>query len=74
MTTKTRLIFGIATTLSAAFIVLMSTEFAVDIADQALSAVANALDLHEVPVLSALAVLVIAGLYPAVAFGQRKRS
>jgi hypothetical protein len=49
MTNKMRLIFVIATSLSAAFSVLMSTQFAIDTSDQLLSAVANALGLHEAP-------------------------
>ena len=72
MTNKMKLVFVIAATLSAVFCVLMSTQFALDIADQVLSAVANALGLHEAPTLSALAVLVIPGLY--LAFRQRRRS
>ena len=71
MTNKMRLIFVIATTVSAVFSVLMSTQFAVDIADQVLSAAANALGLHEAPTPSALAVLVIPGLYLDLAFRQR---
>ena len=74
MTNKMRLIFVIATTISAAFCVLMSTQFALDIADQVLSAVANALGLHEAPTLSALAVLVIPGLYLYLVFRQRRHS
>ena len=71
MTNKMRIIFVIATAVLAAFCVL-STPFAVDIADQALSAVANTLGLHDAPVPSALAVLVIAGLY--LVFRQRRQS
>ena len=71
MTNKMRLIFVIATVLSAAFVVL-STPFAVDIADQALSAVANALGLREAPAPYALAILAIPGLY--LAFRQRRHS
>ncbi|HME43899.1 MAG TPA: hypothetical protein VKF36_12485 [Syntrophorhabdales bacterium] len=72
MTNKTRLIFVIAATISAVFCLLMSTQFAFDIANQALSVVANALGLHEAPRLSALPVLVIPGLY--LAFRQRRHS
>jgi hypothetical protein len=72
MTNKMRLIFVIAAAACAVFSVLMSTQFAVDIADQVLSAVANALGLYEAPTLSALAVLVIPGLY--LAFRQRRHS
>ena len=72
MTNKMKLVFVIAATLSAVFCVLMSTQFALDIADQVLSAVANALGLHEAPTLSALAVLVIPGL--DLAFRQRRHS
>lgn len=72
MTNKMRLIFVIAAIVSTVFTVLMSTQFAVDIADQVLSAVANALGLHEAPTLSALAVLVIPGLY--LTFRQRRHS
>ena len=74
MTNKMKLVFVIAATLSAVFCVLMSTQFALDIADQVLSAVANALGLHEAPTLSALAVLVIPGLYLYLAFRQRRHS
>ena len=72
MTNKMRLIFVIAATISAVFCVLMSTQFALDAADQTLSAVAHALGLHEAPTLSALALLVIPGLY--LAFNQRRHS
>ena len=74
MTNKMRLIFVIATSLSAAFSVLMTTQFAIDTADQLLSAVANVLGLHEAPTLSALAVLVISVLYLYLALGQRRHS
>jgi hypothetical protein len=74
MTNKMRLIFVIATIVSAVFSMLMSTQFAVDIADQLLSEVTNALGLHEAPTLSALAVLVIPGLYLYLALGQRRHS
>lgn len=69
MTNKMRLIFVITTTICVLFVVL-STPFAVDIADWVLSAIASVLDLHTTPVLSALAILVIPGLY--LAFGQRR--
>jgi hypothetical protein len=65
MTNKMRLIFVFAATASALFAVLMSAQFAVDSADQVLSAVASALGLHEAPTLSGLEVLVIPGLYLA---------
>ena len=71
MTNKMRLIFVIATTVSALFVVL-STPFAVDIAERVLLAVANALDLHGAPVPSALAILLIPGLY--LVFRQGRRS
>jgi type III secretory pathway component EscR len=74
MTNKMKLIFVIATTVSVIFVVLMSTPFAVDFADRVLSAIANALGLHEVPTPSALAVLVIPGLYLSITFRQRRRS
>ena len=74
MTNKIKLIFVIAATVSAVFFVLMSTQFAGGIADQVLSAVANALGLHEAPTLSALTVLVIPGLYLYLAFRQRRHS
>jgi hypothetical protein len=70
MTNRMRLIFVIATTVSAVFSVLISTQFAIDIADHVLSAVAKTLGLHEAPTLSALAVLVIPGLY--LTFRQRR--
>jgi hypothetical protein len=71
MTNKMRLIFVIATVVSVAFVVL-STPFAVDIADQVLSAIANALNLHEAPAPSALTILAIPGLY--LAFRRRRHS
>jgi hypothetical protein len=71
MTTKMKVIFVMAASVFVAFPILMSTQFAVDIAHRALSVVANALDLHEAPALSALAVLVIPGLY--LAFRQRRQ-
>jgi hypothetical protein len=67
-----KLIFIITSTISAVFFVLMSTPFAIDLADQTLSVVANALSLHEAPTLSALAILVIPGLYLYLAFKQRR--
>jgi hypothetical protein len=70
MTNKMRLIFVIATAFCALFVVF-STPIAVDIADRILLTIANALNLHETPVPSALAILVIPGLY--LAFRQRKR-
>ena len=70
MTYKMRLIFVITVTICALFVVL-STPFAVDIGDQVLSAIANALNLHETPAPSALAVLVIPVLY--LAFRQKRR-
>ena len=66
MTNKTKLIFVIVSTVLAALSMLMGTQFAVDIARRTLSAVANALGLHEVPLFSVLAVLVIPGLYFAL--------
>jgi type III secretory pathway component EscR len=74
MTNKMRLIFTVATTASALFFVLMSTQFALDMADQVLSVVANALDLQEAPAPSALAILVIPGLYLYLAFRQKRHS
>ena len=65
MTNKMRLIFVITTVVSVAFVVL-STPFAVDIADQVLSAIANILNLNEAPAPSALAILGIPGLYLAL--------
>jgi TRAP-type C4-dicarboxylate transport system permease small subunit len=72
MTNKMKLIFVIAATVSAVVSMLISTQFAVDIADQALSAVTNTLGLPEVPALFVLAVLVIPGLYLCLAFMQRR--
>jgi hypothetical protein len=73
MTNKIKLIFVIVASISAAFCVL-STPFAVDIADQMLSALANALSLYEAPILSSLAILLIPSLYLYLAFGQRRHS
>jgi hypothetical protein len=69
MTDKMRLIFVIATTICALFVVL-STPFAVDIADRVLSVIANVLNLHETPASSALAILIIPCLY--FAFRERR--
>jgi hypothetical protein len=73
MTNKMKLFFVIAGTVSAVFFVL-GMPFAVDMAHRVLSAVANALDLHEAPIPSALAILIIPGLYLYLAFGQRRHS
>ena len=73
MTNKMKLVFVSAITVFAIFAVL-STPFAVEIADKALSAVGHALGLHEAPALSALAVLVIPGLYLCLTFRQRRQS
>jgi hypothetical protein len=73
MTNKMKLIFIITAVVSAAFLIL-GTPFAVDIADEVLAGVANALDLHEVRTPSALAVLAISGLYLHFAFAQRRHS
>jgi hypothetical protein len=70
MTNKMRLIFVMATAVCALFVVL-STPFAVSIAERILSTIAGALNFHETPVPSALAILVIPGLY--LAFRQRRR-
>lgn len=53
MTNRMSLIFLVAATVSTVFFVLMSTRFAVNITVQVLSAIANALGLHEAPALSA---------------------
>jgi hypothetical protein len=73
MTNKMRLIFVAVTIVCVAFWVLMSTEVAVDTADQILSAVGNALGLHEAPALSALAVLAIPSLYVYLCLASRRR-
>jgi hypothetical protein len=70
MTNKMKLILVVVTIVSALFVVL-STPFAVDIADQVLSATASALGLHKTPALPTLALLIIPALY--LAFRQRKR-
>jgi hypothetical protein len=73
MTNKMKVIFVLTAFLSAASLML-GTPFAVDIADQVLAGVANALDLHEVRTPSALAVLAISGLYLYFSFTQRRHS
>jgi type III secretory pathway component EscR len=73
MTNRMRLIFVIATTVCVAFWVPMSTQIGVDIADRILSAVGNALGLHEAPTLSALAVLAIPSLYVYLHLASRRR-
>ncbi|MCX5806736.1 MAG: hypothetical protein NT010_11860 [Proteobacteria bacterium] len=72
MTNKMKLIFVAVATVSAVLFVLMSMGFAIDIADRILSAIANALSLHEAPTLSALAVLVIPGLYIYISFSEKR--
>jgi hypothetical protein len=72
MTNKMKLIFAAAAAASLALSVLMSMGFAIDIADQVLSAIANVLSLHEAHTLSALVILVITGLYLYFAFSQRR--
>jgi hypothetical protein len=74
MTNKMKLMFVITATVTVSFFVLMSMQFAVDIAHQVLSVVADALSLHETPALSALTILVITGLYLCLAFSQRRNS
>lgn len=69
MTDKMRLIFVLATGFCALFVVL-STPFAVDVADKVLSAIANALGLQGAPTPAALAILVIPGLY--LVFRQKR--
>ena len=71
MTNKMKLVFLIATVLSA-LVIMLSTPFVVDIADRALSAVTNTLSLHEAPTPIALVVLIIPGLY--LAFRQKRHS
>jgi hypothetical protein len=67
-----KLIFIMVSTVSAAFFVMMSTPFAIDIADRILSMAANALSLHEAPTLSVLSILAITGLYLYLALKQRR--
>ncbi|HEX2966964.1 MAG TPA: hypothetical protein VHO84_14350 [Syntrophorhabdaceae bacterium] len=69
MTNKMKLIFVIVTVVSTAFLVLL-TPFAVDIADQVLTATSNSLALYNTPIPSVLVWLIIPGLY--VAYRQRK--
>ena len=69
MTDKMRFIFIIVTVVSALFVVL-STPFAVDIVDRVLLVIANTLSVHGAPAPSALAVLIIPGLY--LAFRQKR--
>ena len=73
MTNKMRVIFVITASFFAVLSVI-STPYAVDAADWILSAVANALGLHEAPKLSALAILLIPGLYLYLAFMERRHS
>lgn len=74
MTNKMKLFFAIGATVFAVLCVLMSTQFVVDITDQALSVVQNVLGLREVTVPSGLAVLVVPGLYLYLAFRRRRHS
>jgi len=72
MTNKMKVIFAIVSTVSALFIIMLSTPFAIDTGEGMLSALAGTFGLHEELTLPALAVFVILGLY--LALGQRRQS
>jgi hypothetical protein len=74
MTNRMKVIFTIVSAVSALFIIILSTPFAIDTGGKMLSALAGMLGLHEEPALFALAVLVIPGLYLYLAFRQRRQS
>jgi hypothetical protein len=73
MTNKMKLIFVIATSVLALFLMLC-TPFAGDIADHMRTVVANALNLQEMRTPAALAVLVISGLYLYFVLAQKRHS
>ena len=73
MTNKTKLIFVVVSAIFAALFVLMSTQFAIEIAPRALSTVMNVLGLREGPMLPTLGILVIPGLYLYLVFRQGRR-
>jgi uncharacterized membrane protein len=74
MTNKMKVIFAIVSTVSAIFVVILSTPFAIDTGEGMLSELAGAFGLHEELMLFALAVLIIPGLYLYFALGQRRHS
>jgi hypothetical protein len=71
MMNKTKVFFVIIATGSFAFVVLMSTQFSFDIADQILSTASRVFTLHQTPMLLALTALVVPGMY--LVFNQRRR-
>ena len=74
MTNKMKVIFSIVSTVSALFVVMLSTPFAIDTGEGILSALAGAFGLHEELMLFALAVLIIPGLYLYFTLEQRRHS
>lgn len=74
MTNKMKVIFIIVSTVSALFVVMLSTPFAIDAGGRMLSVLASKFGLHEEPILFALAVLIIPGLYLYFAVVQRRHS
>jgi predicted tellurium resistance membrane protein TerC len=72
MTNKMKVIFAIVSTVSALFVVILSTPFAIDTGEGMFSALASMFGLHEELTLPALAVFVMLGLY--LALGQRRHS
>ena len=74
MTNKMKAIFAIVSTVSALFIIMLSTPFAIDTGEGMLSEFASAFGLHEELMLFALAVFIIPGLYLCFALGQRRQS
>lgn len=74
MTNKMKVIFAVVSIVSAIFVVVLSTPFAIDTGEGMLSEFAGAFGLHEELILFALAVLIIPGLYLYFALGQRRHS
>ena len=74
MTNKMKVIFAIVSTVSALFVVMLSTPFAIDTGGKMLSEFASAFGLHEELMLFALAVLIIPGLYLYFTLEQRRHS
>gem|GEM_PF-6144470 len=72
MTNKMKVIFAIVSTVSALFVVMLSTPFAIDTGGRMLSALEGTFGLGEEITLSALAAFVTLGLY--LALRQRRHS
>jgi hypothetical protein len=72
MTNKMKLFFVIVATASFTIVVLLSTQFAFDIADQLLLTTLSVFGLYETPILLVLSALAIPGMF--LVFHKRRRS